>query len=124
MKGMATETKEPKSKAQHALELKKRYEDMLAAAKQEQLDVINGAVEALKGLGFIYTIHEGNLAPAAKSKATAGGKSAPKSNKPPQPEGAPPEGGWKYCPQHGWGDHDGRKHRLETIAAKKTQAPA
>ncbi len=70
MKTMATETKEVKSKAQRAKELKEKYETLVSEAKQEQLDIINTAIEELSALGYVYTLSEGNAPQEAKSGAT------------------------------------------------------
>jgi hypothetical protein len=125
MKRVMAEPKEktPQTKSQKALELKQKYEALILEAKQEQLDIITGAVAELKDMGFVYTVSEGNVQPAPVKRATGAAKAKPKSNAPPKPEGNQPDGKeWKYCPQCGtWGDHDARKHRLENLA-KKAQA--
>ncbi len=55
----------------------------------------------------------------ARAQRTAPAK---KTGVPEKPEGpGPVNGEWKYCPTHGWGDHDARKHRSENMA-KKAQA--
>jgi len=109
-------------------EIEKRKAPAIDALKEE----IDERLTKLKRLGEDMVLVERNeLAnyKAAYDRVTslpevrprAPKSSTPKAGAPPKPEGTRPDGGeWKYCPEHGWGDHDGRRH-LGDIKKQKAQ---
>lgn len=112
---MATETKEVKTKSQKARELKEKYEALVAEAKQEQLDAIAASIGELKELGFVYTLTEGNMAPAPVKRSTG----APKAAKPKVAPG--PSANYdekKKCALCDMLGHDQRAHRSQEPKAK------
>lgn len=116
MKGMAaTETKEVKSKAQRARELKEKYESLVSEAKDEQLALVQSALTELAGLGFEYKLvpmdeYLRQNAPQMPKSAPRATRAAPKA---PQPAPGPSANyeADKHCPVCKEQGHDGRKHR-------------
>lgn len=88
---------------------------------QKLKDEIDERIQKLTALGEHYQLTQDGPQPVKRLGRPAGSTSTPKAGLPPKPEGKEPEGGWKFCQQHGWGDHDTRRHRAENIA-KKAQA--
>ena len=115
-KSMATETKEVKTKAQKARELKEKYDTLVAEAKQEQLDAITASIGELKELGFVYTLTEGNAPLPSKSVATRAPKGQAKPKVAPGPSANYDEK--KKCALCDMLGHDQRAHRSQEPKAK------
>lgn len=117
-KSMATETKETKTKAQRALELKAKLASLEEEAKTELLETANQTIKELADLGFTYHLLSDAEFKAHQTSNPAPGR--PKSPKPPKDPSVPP----KPCKQCGSLEHDARFHRAENIARKKAEAQA
>jgi hypothetical protein len=128
-KSMA-EVKETKTKSQKARELKEKYDTLVAEAKQEQLEAITASIGELKELGFVYTLTEGNAAPAPKPSTTR----VPKGQAKPKVAPTSPSSNYeaeKHCATCNIAGHDQRKHRTrkgaftpQELAELGIQAPA
>ncbi len=115
------DTKEVKTKAQRALEMKQKLIALQEEAKTELLDTANQAIKELAELGFSYRLLSEEEFTATQRPASAPTKRATRSTpkaKEPAPGPSANFDSSKECPICKIKGHDGRAHRSQDPKVK------